>query len=410
MSLFQYEREGNAQELIRTLRESNNPEVRKRAAGILGRLGDHDDRRDIVSALVQAAQADEADEVVAAAIDSLDELGQDALEQLLTSMANVEFEEGAADWVKAKAFLQALDAEVPELRMAAANALGALGEPDAVPKLAECFEDSDPRVRARAARACGEIGDARATDSLQGLLKDPTAGVRLEAADALGRIGNRQALQALLTLYDDSSEQVRRIAVSGFGKFDNDRPVEHLIDAFTDDSAAVRRTAVFSLIELLSNVPTDQSHEIRETVVEQLAATEDDTVVDPLVEILDRGTQPAQRRNTAWLLGSVMDDESNRDAVGVLIDALGDDDQMTRQFAATSLAEIGGRYVERELLDLAEDSDRDPEVRAQAVFTLGKIGDEETGERLEKLLDRTDNEKIRQRTFAALSKLGGHQQ
>lgn len=317
MSLYEYERSGDAQALIGVLDRSENIEVRRRAAEILGGFEDHDDRRDVVKALVRTAEEADDEDLVAAAIDALDSLGQETLERLVASMAGVDIDD-EADWVKAKAFVRALDADVPELRMAAANALGELDQSDAVPKLVERFDDSDPRVRARAGRACGSIEDPRATDPLVGLLSDPNAGVRREAAEALGRIGNRQAMQALLEMYDDDSERVRRIAVSAFGNFSNDRPVEPLVAALTDESAAVRRTAVYALIQLLSNVPTDQSHRIRETVVEQLSATADDTVVEPLVEILSEGTQPAQQRNTAWLLGRVLDDDSNRAAVDAL--------------------------------------------------------------------------------------------
>ncbi len=408
MSLYEHEREGNAQELIRILQESGNPNVRRRAAEILGRLQEHDDRRDIVTALVRAVETDEDEAVVAVAIDGLEQQGQDALERLITSMANVDLGDDAADWAKAKAFVRALGAEIPELRMAAANALGEIEQSEAVPQLVERFDDPEPGVRARTARACGQIADPRATDGLVGLLSDPKAGVRREAADALGRIGNRQALQALLTMYDDNSERVRQIAVSGFGKFSNDQPIEHLTTALGDRSPAVRRTAVFSLIELLSNVPADQSHGIRETVVEKLSATEDESVVEPLVEILEESTQTAQRRNTAWLLGRVMDDESNRAAVDALIDALTGGGQMTKQFASTSLAEVGGTYVEEQLLEIAEDSEADSEARGQAIFTLGKIGDRETAQRLEKLIDDTGNDQVRQKAFSALSKLGGH--
>jgi HEAT repeat protein len=406
MSLYEYERNGEAQEIIRVLRSSENANIRERAAELLGRLDEHDDRDDIVRALITAVQEDGSDAVVGAAVDSLNDLGQDALEQLMTAMADIEIEEGA-DWVRAKAFIRGLSADIPELRMAAANGLGELEEGDAIPQLAERFQDPDPRVRARAARAVGLINDPRATDGLESLLTDPKATVRLEAAESLGRIGNRQALTALLQLYDDSDERVRRIAVNGFGKFSNDRPVEYLIDALTDESAPVRRTAVFSLIELLSNVPTEQSHEIRETVVEKLSATEDATVVAPLVEILERGTQASQRRNTAWLLGRVLDDESNRDAVDALIVALEDGQQMTQQFAATSLAEIGGTYAESELLSLATSDENDSEARAQALFTLGKIGDEETAREIEQLLEDTEDQQVRKRAFSALSKLGG---
>lgn len=406
MSLYEYERNKEAQELIRVLRSSENAEVRKRAATVLGRLDEHDDRNDIVRALITAAQEDDSNEVVAAAIDALNDLGQGAVERLVTTMADIEVDEGA-DWVRAKAFVQALSADIPELRMAAANGLGELEAADAIPDLVERLSDSDARVRARAARACGLINDPRATDGLEGLLTDPKAAVRLEAAESLGRIGNRQALSALLELYDDDDERVRRIAVNGFGKFNNDRPVDPLIDALADQSAAVRRTAVFSLIELLSNVPTEKSHEIRETVVEQLSASQDTTVVDPLVEILDQATQSSQRRNTAWLLGRILDDDSNRDAVDALVSALEDGEQMTRQFSATSLAEMGGNYVKSELLALAKDTDKDSDVRAQALFALGKVGDKRTAKEIENLLEDTEDQAVRKRAFSALSKLGG---
>lgn len=407
MSLYDLERTGDVHELIRLLEESETTRVRKRAAEILGRMDEHDDREDIVSALVRAADTDDSEEVVAAAIDGLNQLGGDALQALIVEMAGIDLGAGAADWKKAKAFVRALDAQVPELRMAAANALGELGQSQAISELVDRFDDEDPRVRARAARACGLIEDARGTEGLIGLLSDPIATVRREAANALGRIGNRQALQALLTLYDDDSERVRRIAVSGFGKFTSDRPVEPLTSALGDESSTVRRTAVFSMIELLSNVPTDQSHEIRESVVEEISASNDGTVIAPLVEILQRTQNGAPRRNTAWLLGRVLEDDSNRDAVDALLDALVDGEEMTRQFAATSLAQLEGSYVENELFEIAENTELDSQARAQALFTLGKIGDLETAERIEQLLDDTEDEQVRKRAFSAVSKLGG---
>ncbi|AEM58268.1 phycocyanin alpha phycocyanobilin lyase [Haloarcula hispanica N601] len=408
MSLYELERDGKAQELIRLLRESDNERVKTRAAELLGNFDDHDDRRDVVNALVDAAQSD-SDAITGAAIDSLDELGDDAITQLIGGMAGVDLEDDAADWVKAKAYMQVLDADVPELRMAAANGLGNLDQADAVPKLAERFEDPDPRVRARAARSAGKIGDSRATNPLENVLSDPKAAVRREAADALGNIGNRQALQALLPLYEDDDERVRRIAVGAFGNFGNDRPVDYLIEALSDESAAVRRTAVYSLIELLSNVPTDQSHEIRDTVVEKLSNTDDRSVVVPLVEILEESTQSAQRRNTAWMLGRVTSQEERDRVIESLVDALSDDDQMLRQFAATSLAELGDddNMVERRLLKIVQDDGVDPNVRGQAIFTLGKVGGERSRKTLDKLIDETEHDVVRKKAFSAISKLGG---
>ncbi|MDG5775533.1 HEAT repeat domain-containing protein [Haloarculaceae archaeon H-GB2-1] len=407
MSLYELERKGEVQDIINLLRTSDNPNIRERAADVLGGFDEHEDYRDVVSALIQAADEDDSKAVVGSAIDSLNDLGQDALEDLIADMAGVEMGEDQADWVKAKAFTKALNADVPELRMAAANGLGTVGDNDAVPELVDRFDDADPRVRARCARACGQIADARATDALEGLLTDDYVAVRREAAEALGNIGNRQALQALLPLYRDDNDRVRRIAVGAFGNFGNDRPVDQLISSLSDDSSAVQRTAVYSLIQLMSNVPTEQSHDIRETIVEKLSDTDDRSVVEPLVELLEESQQNAQRRNTAWLLGRVVEEEGKDRVVAGLVDALGADDQMTSQFAATSLAEIGGEDVEKALLPVVGDEDLPAKARAQAVFTLGKVGGERSRQRLDALLDETEHDLIRKRAFSALSKLGG---
>ena len=406
MSLYQLERDGDVQELIGVLRRSDNPELRARAAEMLGGFEDHDDRADVVNALVAAATGDDGDAVTAAAVDALDSLGGDAIEQLIADATGTDFEDGA-DWVKAQAYTRALDADVPELRMAAANGLGALEHTDAVPDLVDAFDDPDPRVRARAARACGLVADPRSTDALEGLLTDSSGTVRREAAEALGSIGNRQALGALLPLYEDDSERVRRVAVGAFGNFGNERPVEYLVESLTDDSAAIRRTAVYSLVELLANVPTEKSHDIRETVVEQLSETDDRNVVLPLVEILEESQQKAQQRNTAWLLGRVTEEEERGRVAEALVEALAADDQMTSQFAATSLAELGGETVEKRLLAVVDDEAFPSQARAQAVFALGKVGGERSRQRLDRLLDETEDEQIRKRAFSALSKLGG---
>ena len=405
MSLYQYERAGDVDGIIEALR-TGSASVRERAAELLGEFDDHDRREEAVDALVAAA-TDDDEAVAAAAVDALDQLGGDALDQLVGTAAGIEID-AAADWQKAKAFVAALESDRAELRMAAANALGRLDQSEAVPELTARFDDPDPRVRARAARACGEIGDPRAAAGLEELLADPSVGVRRAAAAALGQIGGRRALGALLELYDDPDPRVRRIAVSGLGEFDSDRPIDALATAVTDEAAPVRRAAVFSLIAVLSNVPGERSHEIRETVLAELAAVDDETVTAPLVEILTESTQAPQRRNTAWLLGRLLEDDTDREAVEALIATLTDGDQMTQQFAATSLAEIGGRYVERELLALAEDPEAETNARGQALFALGKIGDEETAQRIETIVEETDSETVRKRAFSALSKLGGY--
>lgn len=411
MSLFNYEREGDADGLIEALEGSENAEVRRRAAEFLGGFDEPDDRERVVDALIETVREDER-AVATAAIDALDQLGNEAVETLLARMADREIDVDAPDGAKAEAFEDLLDADAPELRMAAAAALGHLGLPAAVPALIDRLDDPAPRVRARAARACGAIADGRATNPLAARLDDPTTEVRREAAEALGRIGSRGALEALLDRYDDENEAVRRIAVAGLGSFESDRPVAALSAALEDPAQPVRRMAVYSLIEVLAAVPPDEGHAVRETVVDELAATGDPTVVEPLTEVLSTSTRPAQRRNAAWLLGRVVDDDGDRDGVdrdvvdGLLAAVADEDDQLTRQFAATSLAEIGGDYARWELLALAEDEGAATGARDQAIFALGAVGDDDAAKRLATLSETAEDDAVAEAAERALERLG----
>jgi len=251
------------------------------------------------------------------------------------------------------------------------------------------------------------VGDPRAVSALREQLDDASVEVRREAADSLGRIGGEEALTALLGLLDDDSETVRRIAANSLGNFGSAKPLDPLISLLEDDDEAVRRAAVFSLIEILSNAPGQQSHQLRETMVEKLTATDHRSVVDSLVDILEQGTQSHQRRNAAWLLGRVTGEDDRERAIEALASLLDDDDGMTAQFAATSVANVGGEAAEDALLDVLDDPEAGPDARAKAAFTLGKVGGERARDRLDSLIDRTDDEEVRKRAFSALSKLGG---
>ncbi len=289
MSLYELERDGNAQELIRLLRESDDERVKTRAAELLGNFEDHDDRRDVVNALVNAAQSD-SDAITGAAIDSLDELGDDAITQLIGSMAGVDLEDDAADWVKAKAYMQVLDADVPELRMAAANGLGNLDQADAVPKLAERFEDADPRVRARAARSAGQTatrGQRRrwspsvGPKSWRQARGGGCAGEYREPTGASGAVaavrGRRRASPA------HRRRGVRELRQRPAGRLSHRSPLGRLRRRPPDGRLLAHRTSI--------DRPTDQSHENGHRRRE-LSTTDDRSVVVPLVDIVEESTRP----------------------------------------------------------------------------------------------------------------------
>ncbi|MDZ5812603.1 HEAT repeat domain-containing protein [Halorubrum sp. AD140] len=398
MSLYQYARDGNV-ERLRDALGSDSPAVRRRAAEFLGEVG-HESDQATVDVLLRAATDDDDAQVRGAAVDALDELGQEALEQLLSELTGTSGSE--AEWVTARKFARALTADRPELRMAAANALAHLDDASGLRHLVEALDDGDSRVRLRACQACGTFADPRSVPALTKRLDDDDPRVRRAAANALGNVGTDRALAPLLDLLDEDDESLRRIAAGALGRANNPEPVEPLARALGDESASVRNAAVYSIIELLSNVPTRHSHAVRDRVVSELKSADDETVVEPLVEILSDGQQTRQRRNAAWILGRVAEPKSAL-AVEALAGALADEDPQTAQFAATSLTSLGGPVVEDRLLDRIG-TEHPEEARAKAVFVLGQVGGQETLNRLEALTD-DESPAVRKRVFSAVSKL-----
>lgn len=402
MSLYQAEKDGDVDALVGYLSRSDNDSVRERAASLLAGFGE-DDRA--VPALIGAVEDDASPAVRAAAVDSLDTIGIEALMECIEAIAPLGDENGA-DWVAVDAVAPLLESPDPAVRMVAAGALGHLDEPRAVPVLAEAVSDPEPRVRARVARSCGVLGHPQATVPLEGRLDDEVMAVRREAARALGRIGTDRSLSALLVRVDDPSETVRYVVVGALSECNRPAAIEALADALADPSAPVRRGAVLSIVELLSNVAANRSQAVRETVAGTLSPTEEASVLDPLIDILESGDGPAQRRNAAWLLGHLAGETHTRRVVDGLLALLTDDDQRSAQVAATSLVSIGGRSVEQRLLAFALDGSYDERARSKAVFALGRIGGERTRERLDRLIETTDSEAVRRQAFSAVAKLG----
>ena len=88
----------------------------------------------------------------------------------------------------------------PELRGAAAGALGAAGDASTVPALADHLTDPDPEIRRRVARALGEIMSPRAVEPLLRATDDEDYGVRTEAVDALDQLGTLAVVVGIETL------------------------------------------------------------------------------------------------------------------------------------------------------------------------------------------------------------------
>ena len=114
---------------------------------------------------------------------------------------------------------RALEAKSVRTRRAAANALVAVPDRQALEALLQALDDPDELVRANTALALGEIE-----------VEDGETGTRVSGA--------------LTGLLDDSSELVRALGTAALGRYRNDALVSRRLTTLRDDeSLIVRRTA-----------------------------------------------------------------------------------------------------------------------------------------------------------------------
>ena len=104
--------------------------------------------------------------------------------------------------------IAALNAQSAEVRAAAANALGNIGDHRVIPALIRLLQDqAEPVfVRDTVAYALGMTRSPDAVPALIGALDDPAPSVRRCAAEALGRAGDENVLPTLRSVLKRDSE------------------------------------------------------------------------------------------------------------------------------------------------------------------------------------------------------------
>jgi HEAT repeat protein len=295
----------------------------------------------------------------------------------------------------------------PEIRAAAARALGWPGNAEAVPALRERVEAADetPDVKAAALRALGQIGDRSARALVAAMTQDPNASVR-EAAVwgvALGPlvdVGDRTPY--LIQLSEDRAldPQMRTEAIRALSTVKEGRVIESLSRLLEHEPRLT--------VTLPSGQPTnDQIMRLRYVQARDIAAWAagalgelDARTALPL--LLTSAADPNDfflrllsiRSLVAWNVP---------EALPVLAGRLEDPLPDIRVLALMGMAKQGDRKTVD--LVLGHLSDPHPAVRAQAVATLAQLGDPAVRAQLEALQQKETDSGVRRALEAALSQL-----
>jgi len=106
-----------------------------------------------------------------------------------------------------------------------------------------------------AAEALGKIGDPQAVEPLIAALKEGEKWLRQGAAWALGKIRDPRAIEPLVAALKDLKADVRKNAAWALGQFTGDRVAAALSEAVKDPNPAVQRAARQALDALKEKDP-----------------------------------------------------------------------------------------------------------------------------------------------------------
>ena len=214
---------------------SPNPDIRWRAASI---LGDSRDRR-AVEPLI-AALADPDEHVSSSAAVALGEIR----------------DEGAVD-----PLIRAYATGGPGLRRDIVAALGRTRSERAVAAIIAASGDENPVVRSSAVKAMGRIRDVRVLPALIPFFQDPDPAIRFEAVVAIRPYSGREIDLLLTRALEDPDAGVRREAARQAGSRGVTTAVQPLVGLFGDPDTAVRKAAARAL-ERIGWEPSDSREQL----------------------------------------------------------------------------------------------------------------------------------------------------
>jgi hypothetical protein len=117
--------------------------------------------------------------------------------------------------------VKALKDPSPDVRAAAARALGEMGDLRALKPLVEALDDEDPVVLRSIVDALIEYKDPRLLGPMTKLLKNKDAGVVERALEVIAAIGDKRSEEAMLYFADKGNKKMKAAAMKALGAMES---------------------------------------------------------------------------------------------------------------------------------------------------------------------------------------------
>ena len=241
---------------------------------------------------------------------------------------------------------------------------------------------SDDQIRGAAARALGAYANKDALAVLKKLADDSAAAVRRDVAHALGNYSGGEMVDKLTSYLDDDSPEVAAAALSSLAERNEAHAWKKIKSLAQSEHAIVRKHALIALSELVSR---DDKETVRK-------------VISMLSGIVTSDDNAGVIRTALQQLGT-FNKERAVNGIAIMLNAKERDMRLT---AMEALAKTGHESAVELISDVL--ADPDAEIRRAAIVALGKIGEaraipklkqrlqSEKDPELEKLIEKTINE------------------
>jgi HEAT repeat protein len=154
----------------------------------------------------------------------------------------------------------------PAVRATAIECLaGTVATNAAAQAIRRMLSDRDPQVREAAAGALGRMQDRASVQPLSSAMRDENWHVRATAAESLGRMPCPESVDALVAAVADAQWPVRRAAASSLGHIRDSRSIPALTQALGDPHWSVRQSAASSLKAISGQAPDGDTGSRRKT-------------------------------------------------------------------------------------------------------------------------------------------------
>ena len=267
--------------------------------------------------------------------------------------------------------------------------------------------------------ALGALKDPVAEDALLSIAgnTDQEKVRRMYAADALGKIHDPRALPVLRTMFAENDALIRLYAASALSQFGLDEVFPSLLQGLRDENPKVRQQSAKALARPLGPSQADAATPIlaykaeydpeaivRSAAIEALGAGGGDAAMKTLLKIYSEAGHPVDSREAAlgilsskWLSGSL-------DAIRAVISAEWTSfDPRTLQSTAKVLSGVRSGDL-RDIYVRFLDS-RDAIVRSYGVRGIGANGFSDLKDRVKKMSEQDPNPGTRHEAALALEKL-----